>query len=170
MDSSCLKIAKKKKRWATSHVNALYFFTKCSIEEEEQERLRDRRERERERILAEPLWLKNTEPGVELRLLYAHAHACKRGNSTRTSTGTSSVQQPTSRCFDSWEALKKKFHPASQYISNERTKDRLLMASFLRETCLFRVYIYIYLYTWKCNRRNICFTVLEIAHNVWELR
>lgn len=105
-----------------------------------------KRERERERILAEPLWLKNTEPGVELRLLYAHAHACKRGNSTRTSTGTSSVQQPTSRCFDSWEALKKKFHPASQYISNERTKDRLLMASFLRETCLFRVYIYIFIY------------------------
>lgn len=44
---------------------------------------------------------------------------------TRTSTGTSFVQQPTSRCFDSWEALKKKFHPASRYIPTKERKTAL---------------------------------------------
>lgn len=152
----------------------MHFFTKCSIEEKEQERLRDRREKEKEDTgvrLAEPLWLKNTEPGVELCLLCAHAHACKWGNSTRTSTGTSSVQQPTSRCFDSWEVLKKKIPPCLSIYSNERTKDRPLMLSFLRDTCLsMYIYIYIYIRTWKCNKRNICFTMLEIVRSIWELR
>lgn len=63
--------------------------------------------------------------------------------------------------------FKKKIPPCLSIYSNERTKDRPLMPSFFTRNLFVPC---IYIYTWKCNRRNICFTVLEIAHNVWELQ
>lgn len=63
--------------------------------------------------------------------------------------------------------FKKKIPPCLSIYSNERTKDRPLIPSFFTRNLFVPC---IYIYTWKCNRRNICFTVLEIAHNVWELQ
>lgn len=63
--------------------------------------------------------------------------------------------------------FKKKIPPCLSIYSNERTKDRPLMPLFFTRNLFVPC---IYIYTWKCNRRNICFTVLEIAHNVWELQ